>query len=280
VERPGVNLSGVWAADDMATYYVRQIGNTVWWLGLSQDQGRKFANIFKGTVQGSNVRGEWTDLPIFTSGTTNRGMLSFASNSAESILLNRIDQTGSFGAQSWTKLYDLRYKLTTLTVMTATTSSLGLAGGEFSASGFPSGQQFEFNLNGTRTQSAPLNPRVVSLGAGRHGTQADVTSSIAFQGRASIPLLFTARFQGWRLVVSSVDFPEDFTPGNHTLTLTPPASAPTRPQPPQPGLPSGPVIKPPHDRDPSGTPLPTISITYHVDVREAGSLANPPPSSR
>jgi hypothetical protein len=58
--RPGVNLTGVWAADDVGTYYVRQIRDTVWWLGISQDQGRRFANIFKGTVQGGTLKNSET----------------------------------------------------------------------------------------------------------------------------------------------------------------------------------------------------------------------------
>lgn len=50
-----VDLTGLWAASDVGTYYVRQIGNTVWWLGLSSDQGLTFANVFRGTVQTGTV---------------------------------------------------------------------------------------------------------------------------------------------------------------------------------------------------------------------------------
>ena len=45
-----VDLSGAWAASDVGTYYVRQSGNTIWWLGLSRDQGITFANVFHGIV--------------------------------------------------------------------------------------------------------------------------------------------------------------------------------------------------------------------------------------
>lgn len=51
----GIDLTGSWAASDVGTYYIRQIGNTVWWLGLSSDQGLTFANVFRGTVQTGNV---------------------------------------------------------------------------------------------------------------------------------------------------------------------------------------------------------------------------------
>ena len=47
----GVNLTGAWHCDDIGTYYIREVGNTVWWLGLSCDQGRQFANVYRGNDQ-------------------------------------------------------------------------------------------------------------------------------------------------------------------------------------------------------------------------------------
>ena len=51
-----INLTGVWWASDQATYYVRQVGNAVWWFGMSRDRGRSFANVFRGDLTG--IRGE------------------------------------------------------------------------------------------------------------------------------------------------------------------------------------------------------------------------------
>jgi hypothetical protein len=56
-----IDLSGSWGASDAGTYYVSQSGNTIWWLGLSSDQGITFANVFHGTI--SKI------LPIATSNT-------------------------------------------------------------------------------------------------------------------------------------------------------------------------------------------------------------------
>jgi len=53
--RPFAQLTGVWSGDDAGTYYVRQIGNTVWWLGVSVDEGRTFANVFRGTLQNGQI---------------------------------------------------------------------------------------------------------------------------------------------------------------------------------------------------------------------------------
>jgi len=59
-----INLTGAWGGGDMGTYYLRQIGNTLWWLGLSRDQGRTFANVIHGTVAGEVIKGDWIDVPM------------------------------------------------------------------------------------------------------------------------------------------------------------------------------------------------------------------------
>jgi hypothetical protein len=49
-------------------YYLRQVGNTLWWLGLSHDQGRSFSNVFCGVITedgaGIEVSGDLVDLPL------------------------------------------------------------------------------------------------------------------------------------------------------------------------------------------------------------------------
>lgn len=63
-------LTGTWTADDHGTYYVRQVGDTLWWMGLSHDQGRSFSNVFCGAVirNGDKVEvvGDLVDLPLGT----------------------------------------------------------------------------------------------------------------------------------------------------------------------------------------------------------------------
>jgi len=99
----GAPLTGIWGADDDATYYVRHIGNAVWWLGLSRDRGLTFANVFHGILQGNGLSGEWSDVPLGTF--RNHGTLNLSLD-ANRINLSRLVQTGNFGAQSWDKLYD------------------------------------------------------------------------------------------------------------------------------------------------------------------------------
>lgn len=60
------NLTGVWATNDNGTYYIRQIGNTVWWLALSSDEGHSETAVFHGSISsgGTSSTGSWVDLPF------------------------------------------------------------------------------------------------------------------------------------------------------------------------------------------------------------------------
>jgi hypothetical protein len=100
-----VNLSGAWHVNDVGTYYLRQIGNTLWWLGLSHDQGRTFANVFHGTVAGTVIKGDWIDVPMGASGARSSGILTLTRETLASEL-TKTSQTNFFGASALTKLYD------------------------------------------------------------------------------------------------------------------------------------------------------------------------------
>jgi hypothetical protein len=132
--RPNVDLTGVWAASDVATYYVHQVGNTVWWLGLSRDQGKTFANVFHGFIRYSDnegvplarpiVVGDWADVPIGENGSMNSGELRLGGSFCVdpfnihlpcdvsgpvpqwNILETGFMSNGIFGGYRWQKLYD------------------------------------------------------------------------------------------------------------------------------------------------------------------------------
>jgi hypothetical protein len=74
---PYATLTGVWGGNNVdATYYVRQLGDIVWWLGLSSDDGINdgftFATVFRGRIQPdtalcqrcNKVVGDWADVPL------------------------------------------------------------------------------------------------------------------------------------------------------------------------------------------------------------------------
>ena len=66
-----INLTGTWKANDGGTYYIRNIGNDVWWLGISSnDDGKTFSNVLKGQIHINNktITADWSDIPKGTNG--------------------------------------------------------------------------------------------------------------------------------------------------------------------------------------------------------------------
>jgi hypothetical protein len=107
----GPVLTGVWASDDGGLYYIRQLGNEIWWLGLSTESrlghndfhvGLTFSNVFQGNLEGDIIRGDWADVPrgvILQSGTLT---LRLGSQDSPTSFV-RLDETGGFGGFSWNK---------------------------------------------------------------------------------------------------------------------------------------------------------------------------------
>ncbi len=64
-------LTGAWRGNDGGVYYIRQVGDCVWWFGTDladikpSDVGRSgFANVAAGRVDGTEVELEWADLTV------------------------------------------------------------------------------------------------------------------------------------------------------------------------------------------------------------------------
>ncbi len=113
------DLTGLWASDDGAIYYVRQIGNTVWWAGFDPDpfspvrsksnsfhRGLTSTQVFQGTLSGNTVRGEWTEVPRQSAFNLNQGTLTIAVNldpAGNALSMQLQSQAGGLTAKSWTK---------------------------------------------------------------------------------------------------------------------------------------------------------------------------------
>ena len=96
-------LSGVWKSNDGGTYYLSQIGNILWWTGMSGgNDGRTYSNVFKGTLDLSKgtIAGEWSDVPRGT----NRNAGTMTLQMANYDTLVKISQTGGFGPTLWEKV--------------------------------------------------------------------------------------------------------------------------------------------------------------------------------
>src|SRR5712692_3625097 len=108
------DLTGYWRADDGGTYYLRQDGETLWWVGLSSDPdttlngpnglqgGLTFSNVFRGQRIGNTIEGMWSDVP--RGETTNHGRLSLEITTADDGITARLQKTdfsGGFGGSLW-----------------------------------------------------------------------------------------------------------------------------------------------------------------------------------
>ena len=64
-----VDLTGTWAGDDQGVYYLRQLGDEVWWLGMSGiggtlvARGTEWTNVYHGKLSGDAVTGTYADVP-------------------------------------------------------------------------------------------------------------------------------------------------------------------------------------------------------------------------
>ena len=56
------SLTGSWLANDGGTYRLRQVGNTIWWVGMSGDDGKSWTHAFHGVRNGNVVNGRWADV--------------------------------------------------------------------------------------------------------------------------------------------------------------------------------------------------------------------------
>jgi len=64
-------LTGAWQGNDRGVYYIRQVGDCVWWFGTELVAMQPvvlgqpgFANVASGRVDGTHIEVEWADLPV------------------------------------------------------------------------------------------------------------------------------------------------------------------------------------------------------------------------
>ena len=89
-------MTGTWKANDGGTYYVREAGTTVWWMGESKKHG--FTNVFRGTRSGNVVTGSWADIK----GGTGSGLLSLTIIGTKSVQgFKQKASTGGFAGSLW-----------------------------------------------------------------------------------------------------------------------------------------------------------------------------------
>ena len=104
-----IDLTGAWAGDDGGVYYLRQVGSTVWWNGMSDragspsDLGRGWNNVARGEITALKIEVEWADVPrggILGNGTLS---LTIQDDGTGNIQIIKDAETGTgFGNSLWT----------------------------------------------------------------------------------------------------------------------------------------------------------------------------------
>ena len=104
-------LTGAWLGSEGGVYYIRQVGDCLWWFGTDVDDIEPglldqsgFANVASGRVDGDRIEVEWADLPL--GDTLGGGGLTLVYD-AENDLLTNIEQRGDwqpFGAKTFTRI--------------------------------------------------------------------------------------------------------------------------------------------------------------------------------
>ncbi len=99
-----VDLTGIWGCDDGGHYYIRQLGNAVWWYGENDPNSPSFSNVFYGTISDysptSIITGNWADVPKGKYASSS-GTLTLAIETNNKLHVTQ--QTGSFGGTSWVR---------------------------------------------------------------------------------------------------------------------------------------------------------------------------------
>ncbi len=94
------DLTGEWRSDDGGRYYLRQIGNTLYWYGERSASDPQWSNVYDGRVQGDQIRGQWADVP--KGKTSNRGQLRLRVQENGNVLM-AVHKTGGLGGSRWTR---------------------------------------------------------------------------------------------------------------------------------------------------------------------------------
>ena len=98
------DITGKWNGNDGGNYYLRQIGNEIWWFGSNifkaNGEFNTFSNVFSGIKKGLTVDGDWQDVPLGDTNSKGKISLIIDPNGEK---MTKKSATGGFGGTEWTK---------------------------------------------------------------------------------------------------------------------------------------------------------------------------------
>ena len=101
------DITGKWNGNDRGIYYIRQIGNDIWWFGTNVfnagSEFNIFSNVLHGTRSGLTIDAQWQDVPL--GDTKSKGDISLTiAPTGEKI--SKKSASGGFGGNTWIKKCD------------------------------------------------------------------------------------------------------------------------------------------------------------------------------
>jgi hypothetical protein len=111
-----IDLTGVWAGDDGGIYYLRQLGSSLWWNGMSDragspsNLGNEWNNVGRGVINGLQIDVEWADVRgrDISDGTLN---LKIQDDGTGNVQIVTVHAEGGFGNKVWTPCLDVELQV-------------------------------------------------------------------------------------------------------------------------------------------------------------------------
>ena len=94
------DLTGTWQGNDGGTYYLRQVGETLYWYGESAPNHPNWSNVLRGRIHGNRITAQWADVP--KGNIMNQGNMNLEVRNGGNVLV-AIHKTGGFGGSRWTR---------------------------------------------------------------------------------------------------------------------------------------------------------------------------------
>jgi hypothetical protein len=90
-----MDLSGVYLSNKQDKYFLKQVGNSLWGIGINNNNSQ-VENIFKGVINGNSITGQWINSPLIKKTDTGSLDLNISHDSNKNITINKVPSNNKF----------------------------------------------------------------------------------------------------------------------------------------------------------------------------------------